>query len=258
MRIVKSIPLILALLLVAVFSATRVSSYTTSPETQKKVIEQIDREIDTVLKLTAGSAGASAVISLLPDDQCTPIASELAEFSKYFLIVLSALYLEKYLVTALGFVSFSFLVPLACLALGIGLLWKPAWKAAAVKLSVLAACLYLMIPASAFASQLVFENYQENIEDTLEESERIMVTETDEDATVVEKFTAWISNAALTVTEYVTGLLSRFVDALAVMLVSSCLIPVVVILFCVLLVRILFHVQIPFPPHKGNPFGDLS
>lgn len=119
-KVMKKILIALALVLVAVISITKATSAATDPDKHEEIISQIDNEISTVLKLTAGAAGASAVVSLLPDDACTPIADELAEFSAYFLIVLSALYLEKYLVTVLGYASFSFLIPLACILWGFG------------------------------------------------------------------------------------------------------------------------------------------
>lgn len=245
-KVMKKILIALALVLVAVISITKATSAATDPDKHEEIISQIDNEISTVLKLTAGAAGASAVVSLLPDDACTPIANELAEFSAYFLIVLSALYLEKYLVTVLGYASFSFLIPLACILWGFGYFVKKGTaKSVAYKLLICAIAIYLMIPVSARVSQLIYSNYETSIESTIEESNRISVSEAGDDAGLLEKFKTWISNAALTVSEYVTGLLSRFVDALAVMLVTSCLIPILVVLFFAWLIKALFNVQLP-------------
>ena len=55
---------------------------------------------------------------------------------------------------------------------------------------------------------------------------------------------SWIENAAGTIVEYVTGLLSRFIEAIAVMIVTSCLIPILVIIFFIFLMKILFNVDI--------------
>lgn len=254
LNIVKKLPIVLSLLLIAVISITQLSVRASDPENHEQVINQIDKEISTVLKLTAGSAGASALISLLPDDQCTPIANQLAEFSKYFLVVLSALYLEKFLITIFGYISFAFLIPLACVIAGIGYICrrKNAYQFA-VKFAVCAIVLYLMVPVSAKVSQMVYTSYEASIESTITEADRISITQSDEDMSVVEKFTTWIKNAAITVSEYVTSLLSRFVDALAVMLVTSCFIPILVVLFFCWLIKLLFGIQIPLdriPMHR--------
>lgn len=243
--LVRKIQIILLFVILALISVTKVAPYTTNPETHAAITNQIDEEIAAVLKLTAGAAGASAVISLLPDDQCTPIANELAELAKYFLVVLSALYLEKYLVVVIGYVSFSAILPIALILLGVGIVLKRSTlKALSVKLSILALAVYLMVPVSVMASRLIYENYEQTIEDTATEADRIIINEDTEDTGIVDRFVNWISNAAVTVTEYVTNLLSRFVNALAVMLVASCLIPTLVILIFVWLIKLLFDIKV--------------
>lgn len=83
-----------------------------------------------MLELTAASTAASAAITLLPGDTATPIAEKLADLSGYFLIVLCAIFLEKYLLTITSYVSFTILIPAAC-ALGIAALFPkscaPCW-----------------------------------------------------------------------------------------------------------------------------------
>lgn len=243
---IRKVQIVLILIIVALISFTRVVPHSVNPEVHSATTEQIDKEIDSVLKLTAGAAGASAVISLLPDDQCTPIANELAEMAKYFLVVLSALYLEKYLVTVIGYVSFGVLIPVACLLIGVGVVaHKRMLKTVAAKLAILAVALYIMVPLSVKASQLIYDNYSNTLEATVSEANRISIGENTEDSTVVEKFLNWISNAAVTVTEYVTNLLSEFVNALAVMVVASCLIPTLVVVLFVWLMKLMFNVNIP-------------
>lgn len=249
MKILKQVPIVLALVVVALICITRIAPKTTSVENNEKLIEQIDGEISTVLKLTGAAAGASAVISLLPDDQCTPIANELAETAKYFLVVLSALYLEKYLVSVMGYVAFSFVIPIGCVLWGIGYFAKRKGMCViSYKLAVFALAIYFLIPLSTNVSQYIYNHYETSIESTLNEVDKITISETKDDATAVEKFKNWIENAAVTATEYVTKLLSDFVDALAVMLVTSCLIPMLIVLFFTWFMKILFGIQVPVYP----------
>ena len=66
------------------------------------------------MELAAASTAASAALSAILGDAATPISVKLADLSGSFLIVLSAIYLEKYLVTITGYASFGVLIPLAC------------------------------------------------------------------------------------------------------------------------------------------------
>ena len=52
---------------------------------------------------------------------------------------------------------------------------------------------------------------------------------------------SWIESASGTVVDYVTGLLSRFIEAVAVMIVTSCLLPILVLFFIAWLIRLLFN-----------------
>ena len=61
MNAYKKIPLILAIIAVALASIVKLTPITTDVEMHKHSIEQIDKEVDSVLKLTAGATAASAV-----------------------------------------------------------------------------------------------------------------------------------------------------------------------------------------------------
>ena len=251
-EIFKKSAIVLLLVAVALFSITVITPAATKEESHTYTYEQLDREIGNVLKLAGGATAVSAVISLLPDDTCTPIAEQFAELGTYFVIVLSALYLEKYLITILGFVSFSVLIPLVCLVLGIGILSKKdKAKVLSLKLGIFAILIYFLIPISVKTSETIYNTYESTLEDTITTANEISIT--DDDAGAVEKFLGWIKNAAVTVVDYVTGLLRRFIEAIAVMMVTSCLIPILVVLFFSWLMKLLFKVDISFIDIKLLP-----
>ncbi len=77
-------------------------------------INALDKSRSKVMELAAAAVASSSAITLLPGDVGTPIAQELADMSKYFLIVLCAIYLEKFLLTVTGFVAFKYVIPVAC------------------------------------------------------------------------------------------------------------------------------------------------
>lgn len=242
MKLYKNVTLVLLFVAIALISIVKITPLTTDEEAHKHTIEQIDREIESVLKLTAGATGASAGISLLPDDQCTPIAEEFAELAKYFLVVLSALYVEKYLVTMLGYVSFAFIIPFACVLLCSGILLdREKVRSLSYRLFVTSLAVFLAIPLSVKTSEAIYNTYESTIEQTINTADEISIV--DEDAGAVEKFVSWIENAAGTIVDYVTGLLSKFIEAVAVMLVTSCIIPMLVIVFFTWLIKVFFKID---------------
>ena len=233
---------VLALILVALLSMSKIADWATNPETHTHSIEEIDEKIKTVMELTAGATATSAAISFLPDDQCTPIAQEIAELAKYFLVVLSALYLEKYLLTVTGFVAFKFLIPIACLLLGIGVLaGKDALNILAGKIAIGAAVIVLMVPTSILISDLIYESYETSIEDTIETAKDVAIE--DQESGQYNQLLQWITESVGKARDYVSGLLSHFIEALAVMIVTSCIIPIFVLLMFVWIIKLIFGVD---------------
>lgn len=234
--------LVLALVLVAVLSMSKISDWATDTANHAHSISEIDEKITTVMELTAGATATSAAISFLPDDQCTPIAQEIAELAKYFLIVLSALYLEKYLITVTGFIAFKFLIPIACLLLGIGVLAKKdALSILAGKIALGAMVIVLMVPTSILVSDLIYESYETNIDETIETAKDVAIEDTDSPA--YNQLLQWLTDSIGQARDYVSGLLSHFIEALAVMIVTSCIIPILVLLLFVWIIKLIFGVD---------------
>ena len=125
----KKAALAALLVLAALLSIFAVGKRASDPTYHQASIDALEEKQETVLELTAASTAASAAITLLPGDTATPIAEKLADLSGYFLIVLCAIFLEKYLLTITSYVSFTILIPTAC-ALGIAALFSEKLRAA--------------------------------------------------------------------------------------------------------------------------------
>ena len=98
--------LVAAAAVVALVSFFVLGKHFSQPQAYGSVIASLDAKKDTVMNLVGASTGSSAAITVLPGDVGTPIAEKLIDLSSDFMIVLAAIYLEKYLLTVLGFVSF--------------------------------------------------------------------------------------------------------------------------------------------------------
>lgn len=250
-------------LIIALLSFFVVARYASSPEFNKKTIQSLDDKKTTVMELTAASTAASAAISLIPGDGGTPIAEKLADLSSYFLVVICAIYLEKYLVTITGYAAFSILIPLACVLFSAYFLWnRDGFRILAEKLLLFGLAVYLVIPASVKVADMIDTTYQSSIESTIDSAKQAtdeIESETDtEESTngssndtkstvkkgllsgIVSKVEETVSGAA----KNVENVLNRFIEALAVMLVTSCLIPILVLVFFVWLVKLILGVDL--------------
>ena len=89
-------------LLIALVSLFLLSKPLSSAQFHAESLTALEEKQATVLELSAASAAASAAITLIPGDTATPIADKLADLSSHFLIVLCAIFGEKYLLTITG------------------------------------------------------------------------------------------------------------------------------------------------------------
>lgn len=264
------IPIVIALL-----SFFVIARFTSSTEFNAKTIQSLDDKKTTVMELAAASTAASAAITLIPGDVGTPIANKLADLSSYFLIVLCAIYLEKYLVTITGYAAFKILVPIACVFFSGYLLGrKEILRVVAQKFLLFGLAVYLVIPASVKVADMIETTYASSIESTIETAKQTtdeIESETGESGQVDDKssneksqsdsdsdskenaggFFSGLFNkvqeGVSTATANVENVLNNFIEALAILLVTSCLIPILVLIFFVWLVKMLLGLNIDIP-----------
>ena len=256
----KKVLLAVLLVLVGVISFLFLADYASSPETHTAVIASIDEKTDTVLKLTATSTLASAGVSAIPGDTATPIATKLADFTEYFLLILCVLYSEKYLLTILGAGAFKILIPAACLLLIIGLFWNGrVLRRLALKLGVIALAFYFVIPLSIRVSDMIYDAYRESIDNTISSAEELSddtaaLANAAEDKNIISQILSRLSETADSLTERAADIMNRFVETLAVMIVTSCIIPILVLLFFVWLIKLVTGVDLSssFPLPRGE------
>lgn len=283
------ITLIIVPLIIAVLSFFVLSRTASSVEFHKENIESLETKKDKVMELTAASAAASAAITLIPGDVATPIASELADLSSKFIIVICSIYVEKYLLTITGYVTFAILIPLACIIFCIGaLLKRPQFFRTSFRVGLLGLAFFLVIPASLGVSKMIEDTYQESIEATIDNATQTAeeieadaestaadaetesaVTESEEEepSGITGAISGWIDSVTeggRELTENITDSVSQSTDsfrqlfnnmleAFAVMLVTSCVIPILVLFLFVWLVKMIIGPGSgPMPPAPKN------
>lgn len=254
---------IIILTLAIILSCTFFGNKMTDPATYSHTIEVLDQNRSTVLALTAASAAASAAVSTLPDDYCASISEQLSDITSWFMIVLGFIYLEKYLLTILGAAACYFLIPVGCGALLINCFFsRSALQGIGVKLLTFGLVLLLAIPAGVWVSDQINGIYSESIEITVQSASAVsdnLITEkadgSEDNAAVIDKakeFLGDLTGSVAGIIQQFKNLLNRFIEATAVMIVTTCVIPILVILFFIWIVKTLFNVQVilPAPPVK--------
>ena len=248
----KNIVIAVLLLVVALLSFTVISKYATSAETHSSSIALLDEKKVTAMELTAGVAATSTAISALPGDAATPIAEQVADLTSPLLLVICAIYLEKFLLTTIGFISFKILIPVACVLGAIYLFAsKEALRTFSLKLAIFAVAISVAIPASVGASKLIESTFKETINQTYEnadvvteEAEKSNKENSEEKSNKFMNFLKGLGDEVTDLAHSAKNALSVFIDAIAVLLITTCVIPILVIFFFLWIIKLIFGLNI--------------
>lgn len=254
------IAILVASLAVAVFSIFVVADYASSPENHASTIEVLNEKQGNAIGLAAAAAGASTLASMLPDDFADAVSEELAGLSSDFAVVVMAILLEKYLLTVLGLVSFKALVPVSCLLLVVGAFsrrLRTSMFSNAAKIFVAALVLFAIVPISAHLSAVIDETHDTAalisapVEQVDVEAE---IASEEDDRGFWEKLVSVPADAAGAVTEvatdavdYAAGQFNGLLEAFAVMVVTTCVIPILVAFVALWAVGAIFKVDVSKP-----------
>ena len=233
----KKFALVAVVLLAAVISFTIIAPWAADPVNHTSTIEKTENKISAVMTLSGGAAGASATLSVLPGDLCTPLATELAELAKYFLIILSALYLEKFLITISGYITFSVLIPLALIIVAAVIIsGNKRFLSLAGKLAIIGVIIYLIVPASTMLSDKIYQTQEDTVAQTIEEYNNLDISG-DSDSGIIGEITTITTNTI----DKVTNFISDLTESLAVMIVTACIVPVLVFVLLVWIMKVMFY-----------------
>jgi len=258
MKFSKRTMALIALILIALFSIFVVSKIVTAQDFNASTIKSLDDKKVTVMMLAGTAAASSTIISLIPGDTAMPIANQIAELTSYFIVILGAILLEKMLIAVVGYLSFTFIIPAACF-LGIVYLYikKVELRNLAIKLAIFGIILFVAIPASIQVSDLIYDSNQASIEQTINavEQNKANIEEKKQDLSTVdknwvEKAVDYVSNVPSKIGNGISAMvkegedmLTSFIDAIAIMIITTCVIPIVVILIFAWIIKILFSFE---------------
>lgn len=244
---------------VALVSLIVFANIASNPETYTGIIGTLDEKKSNVMVLATTTTAASAAISALPNDMGTPIADKLVDFSSYFMVILAVIYLEKFLLTTLGFLGFGILIPVACALFAVavflrrGTLTRVNLQRLGTKLAAFGLALALVVPVSVWLTDNVDATFDESLaaasaaaQEATEQLEENTQAAPQEDqgllggiANAVQDGWNGLTQGAQQALDSLGDQLNTMIDTLAVMIVTSCLIPLLVLILFLQLVKII-------------------
>ena len=248
----KAIAIGIAFLVVATISFFWISNVSSDVDNFDNTMSALEDKSTTVMELAAGSTAASAAISLIPGDAGTPIADKLVDLTGYFLIILSAIMVEKWLIAITGFLAFKIVIPICCLVLIVSMFCDgDSLKNVCIKLICFALMAFAVVPASVVLSETIDNSYKASIEQTIQDAENnsqtIQEKANDKDKNALEKFLSNIKGGVSGQIDKFETVLSQFIESVAVLLVTTCLIPIAVMAFFVWLIKLMIGIDIQLP-----------
>ncbi len=249
------------LIVVSLVSIFGVSPIVRKPEFHKNSLEVLEEKERNVTIITASAIAASVGLAAIPGDVTTPIANEILDLTSKLAIVIGAIFLEKILLSLTGYLTFSFLIPISCALFAVYLFTKKdALKRLSLKLVAFGLIIFMVVPISVTVSNLIEKANETEFNSFIQEANDLGSETVEEDTSEEESSSGWsaftskvkdvgstISNGATKALEKGKKALTDFIDNIAVLIITSCVIPIIVLFGFVWIVKIIFNVTIPVP-----------
>ncbi len=272
--------------LVSIFLA---APYFTNIETFSEMLMYIDSKIGVVMSLTALTTAVSTAITAVPGDFGESVALQLTGFSNEFLIILIGLYFEKYFLIICNFVAWYYIIPFTLILNIVRTVFNLEFlKQIIFKLVCFSLLIVLTIPTSINLSILIDDIYEistTELENTgneiIDESNNLQEQDNTNDESTNEDegffngifngFNNFISDSSqaledtfnsLTggvsdVVEKGQNLISDLVEAVAIMIITSCVIPIIVFFVFFWGIKSIFGIQYNLPSN-GNVLSFIN
>lgn len=287
----KKTLIIIALIVVGIISLIIGFNHDIAFMINAKNIQYLDTQKENVEKFTLALIGTSLLINAIPGDFGNSIATQLAGFSKYSLVVLCGIFLEKYILTINTFIFFGIAIPISCIFIIIYLVKNYInFKVYAIKIITIALAFFLVIPTSIKVSKLFEQTFAESYKqieltnaeiqaekEKIEQAEKEKAElEAKEEAqkeeninkSFISGISSWFGNITNSASNTISNIadsiktsgqkivdkgkheLKKAIEGFALMIITSCLIPIGVFFVFKMLIQIFFNRKINLPYEK--------
>ena len=228
-------------------------------ETYSRQIEMIDKKKTVALEMTTAVTAASVAISMLPDDIGTPVAERAADLTGYLMVIVIALFAEKYLLALSGMLAFRFVIPAALILFAVLPLWKndtikPALIKITAKIILFSLILWALVPACVTIMNTIDREAELSAQNAIEQAEKYSdsISEHSENESGLAAWLEKFKNGAAGLAAKVDAVLNSFVEAIGVMIVTTCIMPLAAFAVLLWILKLLTGIDIKVKMPKGS------
>ena len=221
-------------------------------------IESIEESNKTIMEFSGATITTSLALSAFPNDFATPLASTLSDLNTYFIFIFAVLFVEKLIVIEGVKIAFVYIIPAACiLYIAYVSFGKDIFKNFATKLAVLGLAVVFVIPLSTYFTEKVCADYLVYVDETIEEAnagaEKVneVMASGEEEATIFDKLSDAFQTAIQGVNDlmaYFENVIKKCVNSIAIMIVTSFVLPLLTLFLFRWLLNELFGWNLPKQP----------
>lgn len=257
----KNIVIGIVLFAFAIVSFTGLSKHFSDVDTYTKQIQILDEKKENALELTAASTALSIGITVIPGDVGEPVADKLADLSGYLMFIVAALFTEKCLLTLTGTLAFKFIIPIGLALLGIYLIvtGEPAKNSFTVmvsKIMLVSIAIWAIIPFSLMVTESIDKTIDKSVEIQIEQaneySEQLQMSDGEDETSFLNKLKSKIGNGIKGVEAKLHANLNGFIEVIAGMIVTTCVIPLGTFALMLWIIKMLMGADIQFRLPKAS------
>jgi len=245
---------------IAIFSIVVLARKIPEAAFVQNTVDRLEESQNTIMTFSGTTIATSLAISALPDDFASPLASTVSDLNTYFVFMFAVLFVEKLLVVEGIKIALMYIIPIACLLYVLSLLTaREMFKNFGIKLMILGISIIFVIPFSTHFTETVCEDYLDYVDETIAEADAgaAKINEVMASGNEESSFFDKLSNAFKTAIQSVTDLLNYFknvikkcVNSVAIMLVTTFVVPLLMLMLFRWLLKELFALHIPMPSVK--------
>ncbi len=221
----------------------------------QETIQHLEESQNTIMKFSGTTIATSLSLSALPNDFASPLASTVSDLNTYFIFIFAVLFVEKLLVIEGIKIALVWMIPAACILYIAAILTaKDVFRNFAKKLLILGISIIMVIPISTHFTETVCADYLTYVDETIEEADagankiNELMAEGNEEATFFDKLTDAFKTAIQDVNDllaYFKNVVKKCVNSVAVMIVTTFVLPMLTMLLFRWLLKELFALHFP-------------
>jgi predicted PurR-regulated permease PerM len=248
---------ILAIVFLMVFSFTVLTHVIPESKFVQDTVKHLEDSQNTIMKFSGTTIATSLSLSALPNDFASPLASTVSDLNTYFIFIFAVLFVEKLLVIEGIKIALVWMIPAACILGILAIVFeKEMFKNFAKKLLILGISVIMVVPMSTHFTETVCADYLTYVDETIEEADagagkiNEIMAEGNEQATFFDKLSDAFKTAISDVNDllaYFKNVVKKCVNSVAVMIVTTFVLPMLVMLLFRWLLTELFALHLPAP-----------